>query len=260
MSASRSGRAIALEGAVIVLSILLAFAVDAAWEARRDADAERLALAPVLAEIDLNLTRLGLTREHNLAVLADVERLMRYDGRDPAELDRDTVDVLLESLTWWGAGTEWTRGAWDALVTGGNLDAIEDTSLRVVLTALGRVFDETRAVQSINDQWVRGTLLEVFRDDVHMLQVSASSDSRPGYAEPVATEPFPWEGADRDHRPLVVTRRYQNLFLEKWWIVSDVLKVLDDLSSELTAARSAICRAHVRLDGCGSAPSNGDSL
>jgi len=244
-------RATLVEGATIVGSILLAFALQAEWEKTRDRNDEAAALAPLIAEIDLNLERVEVDLRIFRAIRADAERLLSWNGRAPASLDPDSVDILLESMTWWGGGSQWMRGALDALVTGGNLEAVEDRALRATLSRLTQVYAQTVEAQEVDDEWVRGTLMPWIRTRMNLHQISARSDNRAGSDEPQVTEPFPWTGPDSEHRGLVLSREFQNLMLEKWWIADDAVNQLARLREELVHVRAAICSAHASLEECG---------
>ena len=128
-----------IEGLVIVISILLAFAVDAAWEERGER-AQREALLNALAE-DLS------------AVEAELDRVMetRARGQDAAAVVlslvqrgevQEAADSMLARLAFdftWSTTFDAPIGSVEALLSGGNLDLLDDPELARAITAFPAV-------------------------------------------------------------------------------------------------------------------------
>ena len=79
---SMQWRRLTAEAAAIVLSILLAFAIDAWWQFRGDREAEQVVLANLLVEfkrnrVELDRTLRSLTENQDAA-----QRLLTFTGRD----------------------------------------------------------------------------------------------------------------------------------------------------------------------------------
>ena len=118
-----------VEGAVIVVSILLALAADAWWDGRREAAEERAALAGLQADFEVNLSNLqGLIVLHE-AQIALVADLMAMSEEERAAIPRDSTTRYLRAMA--NPGTFESRdGTLDGLTTSGRLSVISDNVLR----------------------------------------------------------------------------------------------------------------------------------
>lgn len=129
------------EAAAIIVSILLAFAIDAWWDQRLSRGEERDVLAALESEFQANRSQLLEVIE----VLETAQRRFAYlDGLDEASvasLPADSVGPLIAALA--SPRTfDANRGTVDALVGSGKLGLLQDAALRSALTTfLGTVDD-----------------------------------------------------------------------------------------------------------------------
>ena len=130
-----------LEGSAIVLSILLAFAIDAAWEDRQERRFEQETLQALEEEYQGHREVLVAHREGHLAILRAVAGLIAACQHGTFESDEATVDVAMYLLQI-PATTELVGGARDALVNSGRLGAISNRTLRFPLAEWRSVVDE----------------------------------------------------------------------------------------------------------------------
>ena len=114
------------EGAVIVGSILLAFAIDAWWDGHKDADDLREILSLIKLETDANLTVLADSTARHVDIHAAIETAK--DARSIATVYRRAV-IQVEVF-------EPTSNALNTLVSTGMLGLIDDLDLRVSLMAI----------------------------------------------------------------------------------------------------------------------------
>lgn len=130
MSGRKPSARLLIEGVVIVVSILLAFGIDAAWEERGERRSERLALQALHAEAVGNRELLRTVVER---VRADVARSEDFYDRPLAELETLPQEFassqVLQSL--WRPNTYSLKdGALEGLVRAGRLELIQSSSLR----------------------------------------------------------------------------------------------------------------------------------
>ena len=118
-----------VEGVVIVLSILLAFAIDAAWDYRGARASEAELLNSLLQEYSGNKATLERTVR---SVERDIERIDTFYAMSPEQL----ADLPDDSVgTYWGALSrpmtfQLASGATATALSAGNLDLIRDLQLR----------------------------------------------------------------------------------------------------------------------------------
>lgn len=124
------------EGVVIVASILLAFAVDAAWERRGEGqrrEALLVALDRDLVAVEAEMARVGESRARARDAAAEVlSRVQRGEVRESAESE-------LRQLVWdltYPPTFDAPLGAVAALLAGGNLELLADSALARSITSL----------------------------------------------------------------------------------------------------------------------------
>jgi len=184
-----------LEGLVIVVFILLAFAVDASWARARDAAAERLALQDLGAELADNVERIDRqwlpTHIGTAVATAQVLRALhglhdevpppRQDGQDinawyvehvvvPISEHNDIVpEVTLPLSVVSHMTATQTYGpsiaSLDVLIQAGGVASLRDPSLRALLAALpaelGDLTDEELFVRDVYYRDIRPRLVGV---------------------------------------------------------------------------------------------------
>ncbi|NNF12054.1 MAG: hypothetical protein HKN72_02455 [Gemmatimonadetes bacterium] len=137
MADQKRGARLLAEAVVIVVSILLAFWIDASWESRQARAAERRLLESIRTETAANRVNLDVTIATNRG---DLERFSRFLAASPDELQRlpqDSVALWLGSIV-----IAWTYDG-DHSATGLLLDSFTP------VTAQGR------RVRNLAARWVR---------------------------------------------------------------------------------------------------------
>jgi len=121
------------EGLMIVLSILLAFGIEAAWQERSDRAAEVEALASLQADFEENRRLIRKVIDAHLGFRETVAAFV-----DLPQSAYDTLPPTMPSRVVLAAANPWTfdpvLGATDALVGAGRTGLIRDTELREALS------------------------------------------------------------------------------------------------------------------------------
>jgi hypothetical protein len=117
----------------IVLSILLAFAIDAWWSQRQLRDDERAALRDLGTEFRANLAQINAAVTHHETSIQAGERLLKMvqgtsPVASPAEMDSLLMWALVDFATF-----DPVSASLDDLLTSGRLTIISDDTLRMVL-------------------------------------------------------------------------------------------------------------------------------
>lgn len=132
------------EVGVIVVSILLAFSLDAWWEERqRDAEAEDLvrALQVEFEDAESELERVRLRHDQVVTAADEVLLQLRREEEASAAVPASTLASLLLTPT-----TDPPRGTLDALLASGDLGLIRDEQLR------GRLADWPAALSDYQEE------------------------------------------------------------------------------------------------------------
>ena len=132
------GAQLLTEAGVIIASILVAFAIDATWDARQERQHEEQILAAVLEDMRANLGELERVEQ----ALADSELVVEYFlGASPAALAAVSTDSATTAISVLLTGVA-TFGAYDGSLSGSNLSFVSDLALRNDLGAwLGQAAD-----------------------------------------------------------------------------------------------------------------------
>ena len=156
-SRAKGSRDYIVEGAVIVLSILLAFGIDALWAQHQERLEEREILASLRSDFVANLDSVTRVIEAHQAFRDRVTTLIELSPEEIRTLSQTRISELMLATA-----NPWTfdavRGTTDTLVNGGKLGILSDPDLRdSLLTFLNRVADSGEdiayLIQGAQDVW-----------------------------------------------------------------------------------------------------------
>jgi len=123
---------IVVEGTIIVVSILLAFWIDAWWNERQLQADEREAIAQLVADFRTNEELLGDIRAvHEIALDAAYEILARAGLGGQPQSDATTAELVYLALRSWTYDP--VLGGTLSLIQSGRLGILRNSSLRVAL-------------------------------------------------------------------------------------------------------------------------------
>lgn len=127
--ASSRYQRLAVEGVVIVISILLAFGIDAMWEERQLRLEEQDALAALRADFNANLEHVDLIIGAHQLFLERITTVMRLSPEEIRALPQKTISEYMLATA-----NPWTfdpiTGTTDALLSSGKLGILRDQELR----------------------------------------------------------------------------------------------------------------------------------
>lgn len=138
---SEQVRRLAIEGSVIVVSILLAFGIDAMWAEHQLRLEEREALTALRADFDANLESVDRVIAAHLQFRERVARLTRLSPEEIRALPQKTVSEMMLALA-----NPWTfdpvTSTADTLLSSGKLGVLRDQELRqAIITFRGFLSD-----------------------------------------------------------------------------------------------------------------------
>jgi len=238
-------RSLVADSATIVFSILLAFAIDAAWDARREREEETRFLRAIDAEISLNLGRIDDARKFRAWKREAALELLALSVQPDVEASR--VDAPIADLTWWDVG-RWQTSAIDTLLTGGKLALVEDQTLRQELVSLPRTSGVLLQLERQDETTFRATLMPYLIRESSLPQITNSFGVYPPgfYPDPPADEATqaPYGNVPvavtRDHRELLRRADFLGVVTQTYWDQADVLFHLDITERNLREVQAAI--------------------
>ena len=134
MASSLPWRRLVAESVAVIASILIAFAIDAAWDARQEKQELRQLLEGLRSELVENQTR---ARQGIADAAQAMERLTRFrsDSTDVTGMSGGSyVELYLPLVRGWDVALQ--TGSLDATISSGKLSLIPDPVTRASLTSL----------------------------------------------------------------------------------------------------------------------------
>lgn len=142
------------EGIVVVVSILIAFGLDAAWDERQERAREERVLATLAEDMRWNIEELDrATRGHEL-IRDATQELVRLMDAPPSDVSLMHFDTLMShTINYWTYDPR--IGAIEAVLR--ELDLIRDPELRAAIAAWPETLrdfreDEERGAAEVDDQ------------------------------------------------------------------------------------------------------------
>ena len=133
---NRSIGRLALEGFLIVASILIAFLLDAWWNDKEAEDRLDQELTSVAREVSENRDLVEYEVETLERIKAGSEAILGLLYDAPTSQFVPVPDTLMFSVTYWSPTLDLSFGALDALIASGRLAQIKDPDLRLSLAGL----------------------------------------------------------------------------------------------------------------------------
>ncbi len=128
-----NGNRILIEGSVIVVSILMAFGIDAAWDEYKERQEEQEVLAALKFEYQSNLESIREVIAFHERSRANIDDMVVRNEAQVRALDRRVLSEFILGLC-----NPWSfdaiLGTTDALISSGKLEILEDPKLRIALT------------------------------------------------------------------------------------------------------------------------------
>lgn len=230
----------AAEITVVVAGVLIALALNAWWGARQQAREERRLLISLHDEFEANQDRLAQILAFHAALKTTATSLLAASADPRGAVPADTVDQWLADMTWWSSYTTLESTVLDAAVQDGQLDLVQTDSLRHLL-GMWRTEVASAAAQSSQEfEHYSGTWLPMLRAEADLAQISNAATTIPGSTTPYQAAPMPVPSERTDHRPLIRSRAFRNILVQKIWIEEDVLYQYETLRPLLVRLQAAL--------------------
>lgn len=185
------------ESAVIILSILAAFALDAWWDERKERVEEREVLVALHAEFTAARSRIERYRGLQERVMNSTESVLEAvrDGLNRGAATVTLADSTL-GLTFIPPTLSVSLGTLNGLTSGGRLDIIENRDLRTALGSWGAELEELAEEEEFLRDYVLTEMDQALRGRLDMgpiLEIvdRLTSDAQPGTLESVPLTRLP---------------------------------------------------------------------
>ena len=218
------------EGTAIVVSILLAFWIQAWWDGKQQRLEEKVVLSHLLEQLrEMQALRDG--RERYLTAILDACRKLLDIARnaDTSVTDRE-IDFLLNDTTYVGGSNSVEVIALESLFQGGNISKIEDTRITQQIADLRFALEmegtyAQREVSHLDSRYYPFL-------DAHgsVAQIYGAEDGTPGFSKaeneqwdqyPIGSEVI--TESKFSHRDLLSNREFQNLLVQRTFRLNSLI-------------------------------------
>jgi len=206
---------ISAEGAAIVLSILLAFSIQAWWDDHQDRAEEQGILLGLKSEFEQNLGLIEIELSYRDAVVDSILKI--FDASVArTSLEPDVFDELLGDLTWW-QNIAYSRGAIDGLLQSGGLSLIENEELRRVLASMPSRYDSTTRSELNDKDTTRNVVIPFLNSHSSLSQIANTmAKGRPGTGM-TPTPPIYPIAEQQDHTALLRDPEFLGILIQEHW-------------------------------------------
>ena len=231
------------EGVAIVLSILLAFWIDAWWDNRQDQIDERVILRSLQAEFSQVQSQIeSVSRSVGATRDSAIQLLNAAVGSEITLTDRE-IDRFLYDQTWYIGQAYLANHELDTMMSSGDISLISNIRLRQLLGSWQSGNEYYRNAIRADIEFYRNYWMPYLREEALIQQIFSAGDHAPGHPDIV----FPGEKVILreivSHRQLLADRKFQNLLSQR---IANLLDI-DQFQPELlrgTDSASAIEDLH----------------
>jgi|GEM_PF-3287463 len=210
------------EGMAIIVSILLAFGIDAWWEDRQQQHDETVLLQAILDDLTEKRSRLAYDRRYNQAILESARTLVNAAATPQRNLENDVIDRHIGFTWWYNDPSIWDSAAMTSLITGGDLSSISSSELLNQLSELQVTIGELKTRYANDQRFHNDVLIPFFIANVHLPQIANSTKHSPGNPESKFEFPEFEITTQYDHSDLVSRVEFQSLLVAKIDKVVDI--------------------------------------
>jgi len=124
-----------VESVAIILSILLAFAIDAVWDPFKEHNQEKAFLASLLDDFEETRSRIDASTDVHMRFINLASQLLEFHGVDKPDIEPDALETMLGAVFFDWTSLYLPSGSRDALFSSGNIEIINNEELRAMLAA-----------------------------------------------------------------------------------------------------------------------------
>jgi hypothetical protein len=202
------------EGGAIVVSILLAFWIDAWWDGIQRRDDERVVLQAILEDLAQKKAFLERADRSAQARIDSATELIRVGNGEIQGLSSEKIDELMELTTWYSVTGDWNSAPITALIEGGELSLITNNTLVELIASFRISLDLMREYASATELFAIDQMYPFLFDNANLLQMGLTTETHPGSGELVGLPKFRISNPV-NHADLLSTRFFQNLLYRK---------------------------------------------
>jgi hypothetical protein len=207
-----SWKRLTAEGVAVVVSILLAFSIDAWWQNRQEHADERVVLESIASELRQLAEQFERSQHYVNALRESARTLLLSSGNPDISLSDKEIDTLLADLTWYTAPNQLPTPELDSLISSGDISLISNFSLRRRLAVLPASLNRLRSATLRSNNFFNNEFMPYLARNASIQQIYNADDYQPGFpnnAYPDDTY-YAWS-LNKSHTPLLDDNEFQSL-------------------------------------------------
>ena len=124
-----------VESVAIILSILLAFTIDAGWDAFKERSQEKAFLESLLSDFKETRSRIDESTDAHMKFIDLARQLLDLHGGDTPNIEPEALENMLSAVFFNWQSLYLPSGSRDALFASGDIEIIDNEELRAMLAA-----------------------------------------------------------------------------------------------------------------------------
>jgi hypothetical protein len=221
------------EGLAIIVSILLAFGIDAWWEGREQKHYETVLLQAILDDLIEKKSKIARDIKYNQAILESARTLVNAAAAPQQNLDNGDIDRHIGFTWWYNDPSVWDSAPMNSLITGGDLSSISNPELLQELSTLQLSLGGLKTVYANDQRFHNDVLIPFFIANVNLPQIANITKHSPGDPENRYVFPDFAISTQYNHAELVSKVEFQSLLVAKIDKVVDISRQFDGLDKAL---------------------------
>ena len=226
---------IAAEGGAIVISILLAFWIEAWWSDRQSDRDER----DYLSTLEIVLIDYRSNFEGNMQYISSLRNFNRtlLDAavNPDVRLSDDELDQLISILTWYLPADN--SPELEFLLSSEDIALVSNSQLRYKLGALHAQLASLQAAVTLQLDFWLDQLAPYLQKNVNLPQINRFIKNIPGSPDLLYVGYQPTLGATKSHQEILNDREFQNILMQWEWHLTSVFEWRntgsDDIDGEI---------------------------
>lgn len=203
------------EATAIILSILIAFWIQAWWEARQQQGDERIFLQSLLDDLSDKRQQLDNDKRYLGVIFESATTLLQAATDTDRELKVGAIDKLIGNIVWYHNGDKWDSAPMSALAMGGDFVRVSNNILLRKLVELQNSIARLRGYYENDKRFHFEKLTPFLMEYANLAQIYAAIEHSPG--DPTAVFEFPeiQVSSIRDHTALLSRDDFQGILVIK---------------------------------------------
>ena len=214
---------IAIEAIAIVGSILLAFGIQAWWDAAIEREREGELLGALLDDFQITKSNLVNGLNFHTAVRARNERLLEVATSGGKDVSESEFDRLLLDISWWDSIYPFTTGALNSAIAAGEFAIIRSDELRRLIAGWPTIIAIVESNRRQDYDFFFDTWTPYLREKGLLLQAAAVEATAPGRPGSKNSPPSITVRNRKTKSSTIEDEEFHSILRQKMWIQGDNL-------------------------------------